>query len=574
MNRRLLTGAVILACSCVVINVCYACIDIDIYIDGYGKKYVEVSGPGNLNKFELQAIVYEDTGPADEETWEWWFPGALDGEVTAVDPNYSTAEVWSDTAGIYYPVKAEAEHEDGMSDDYDWVYVYVVEVEEVIGSKYVLAVGEEWTYAANTNPVNCHGNVDFTWDTDGGDYSLSSGTSLCTVSWDTPGAKTLTAHCGASEVSKEITVYEVELKSVDFTSDHDLLLHNDANWSDTGTDYNEPEWKVSPSTNDPITHTMNTSLTVNVTVKVSPSGLSFDLIGDSPNNYVDFTKTGNTSTGADQTIPITANAALPYYIDTLEKSIDWTIKLVDPSPDIEESVGSSGPHKIYLTYGTPDTTSASANKLTDMRIIWSCDAANGAFTRKGIADSIYTVLSSSDPPLEPGESLADPNQTTYEWKLLYEDPNNVYNSPYYGECDEQAELMRKALDLLGVTGSDWKNILASDDNDPLPPPDFKWVDEKKYFLKFDFDQDGKFDNNYEACVKVPTNDEQTTFHWYAVYPPLDAPTACDIWRKVGPDGPNPPNAYQVWVFSPNGLFTGATWDKEHLPDDEDYVSCD
>lgn len=197
MNRRFLVGVVIFACFFIVIKVSYACIPIEVYIWDY-YKYVPVGG----DTVEVTADV-ESGGPA--HYWDWDYPGGLNCSGYSEDDYESTATFSGDTAGTY-TVYAEAENYYG-SYDYDWAYVKVVEVTQVIGSKYVLAVGEEWTYAALTNPQNSHPYVDFTWDTDGGDYSLSSGTSLCTVSWDTPGTKRLTAYCGSSSAYVDITVY-------------------------------------------------------------------------------------------------------------------------------------------------------------------------------------------------------------------------------------------------------------------------------------------------------------------------------------------------------------------------------
>jgi hypothetical protein len=238
------------------------------------------------------------------------------------------------------------------------------------------------------------------------------------------------------------TVVHLELKTITFTSDHGVLNNNDSNWTDSGTTYSEPEWipdgpdpNTDPEQNNPISHTKNVKLTVDVAVKVAPSGLTFDLTGDGTNNYVDFTKIGLTSTGSDQVITIPADANLPNQVDILTKSIDWMIKLTD-FDSYERDVGISGPHKVYVTYGTP-----AGSVVTEARMIWACGKAGGAISAENVADAMHNALGNVDPPYEPGEKAS----LGSGWPLLA--------GTTYGECDEQAGLMELTVEILGVSGN-------------------------------------------------------------------------------------------------------------------------
>jgi len=82
--------------------------------------------------------------------------------------------------------------------------------------------------------------------------------------------------------------------------------------------------------------------------------------------------------------------------------------------------------------------------------------------------------------------------------------------------------------------------------------------------------DGTVDNNFEGCVRVPTNDAQTTFHYYAVWPRLDASSDCLLWRKIGPDSWD---WKQKWIFSPTGYWIDAWPPQSTLPGNESYDSC-
>lgn len=187
-----------------------------------------------------------------------------------------------------------------------------------------------------------------------------------------------------------LTSYGATLKSIKFTSDHGQLKDNDEDWTDTGTVYSEPEWVAATATNNPISQTKNTSLGIDVVIQVTPSGAHFDLMGDGAQNYVDFSSSGNTSTGADQTLSVTANAALPNMVTTLPESIAWKVKMTDPDPDCEISLGSSGSHLIYVTYGTP-----AGSVVTEMRVGFVCGAADGQSTLRACADAVFDSLGGS-----------------------------------------------------------------------------------------------------------------------------------------------------------------------------------
>jgi len=236
----------------------------------------------------------------------------------------------------------------------------------------------------------------------------------------------------------KLTVVRAELKSIEFTSDHEsgganLLKDNNSNWTDNGTAYVEPEWGKIPGRTNPISHTMNTKLAAKVTVKVEPSGVTFDLIGDGSDDYVDFHKTGNNSTGSDQEFTVTADANLPDQVCTLTKSIDWKIEVGTN----ECSAGSSGAHKIYVTYTTPY-----GSEVTEKRLSWACEACNGGSTPTGIAEKVYTTFA-SDPPIF---SLTNYNVPNPLWRLME-------GAPYRGQCIDLANLMLLAIKMIGGSGT-------------------------------------------------------------------------------------------------------------------------
>ena len=125
MNRYFLTGAVILACLCIFITIAYACIEIDVAIWDYQRFVVVTEDIENPVMVSVTADV-EYGGPATR--WEWTWPSGLECDEYNIEENDydSTAEFWSDTPGIY-TVWAKAWNAT-PSDDDDWAYVYVVDI--------------------------------------------------------------------------------------------------------------------------------------------------------------------------------------------------------------------------------------------------------------------------------------------------------------------------------------------------------------------------------------------------------------------------------------------------------------
>ena len=235
------------------------------------------------------------------------------------------------------------------------------------------------------------------------------------------------------------TVVHLELKSITFTSDHGVLNNNDSNWTDSGTTYSEPEWipdgpdpDTDPEQNNPISHTKNVKLMIDTTVKVAPSGLTFDLIGDGSNNYVDFTKIGLTSTGSDQVITITADANLPNQVDILTKSIDWMIKLTD-FDSYERDVGISGPHKVYVTYGTP-----AGSVVTERRVREVCTSADAKSSPNDCANAVYYALK----PKSYSPAPAPRNGPVPIWLL--------HNAGQTSQCPGLAIYIQKHFEMLGL----------------------------------------------------------------------------------------------------------------------------
>jgi len=119
MNRYFLTGAVILACCCI-ISIAYACVDLEI--DSDYKVYGKVG-----NYIYVDAWVYEG-GPAYQDQWNWTWPAAFGNDYQSDGEYDSTSWSTCDTAG-QYTIGVNATGPNGYDSDSSQVYVIDPEIE-------------------------------------------------------------------------------------------------------------------------------------------------------------------------------------------------------------------------------------------------------------------------------------------------------------------------------------------------------------------------------------------------------------------------------------------------------------
>lgn len=118
MNRYLLTGAVILACICIIISIAYACVSLNI--DAYYKECVK---PGNT--VYLHAWVYEG-GPVSG--WNWIWPSGFNITYADSDETDSYRQAYCNTVGLY-EIGVEATGPNGYDSESTIVYVIDLEIE-------------------------------------------------------------------------------------------------------------------------------------------------------------------------------------------------------------------------------------------------------------------------------------------------------------------------------------------------------------------------------------------------------------------------------------------------------------
>ena len=200
-------------------------------------------------------------------------------------------------------------------------------------------------------------------------------------------------------------------------------------------------------------------------------------------------------------------------------------------------------HTVYVAYGTP-----SGSVVTEKRMSWACQKADGATSDSNVADKIHDALGNFDPPYEPGEKPT----LGSGWPLLA--------GTTYGECDEQAALMELGVELLGVSAYTDK-VYASSNSGAGNCLDLEDKTEGgiKKWLILDFDTGAGYKwNAFEGCCVVAGS-------WYAVWPKKKATDDYDMLKnKLAPQ--------QYWVKTVDNKPPGtsnwaveAVYDEEPLP---------
>jgi len=345
-----------------------------------------------------------------------------------------------------------------------------------------------------------------------------------------------------------LTVTDIDLKCIEFTSDHGVLRDNDSDWDSTGEVYPVPEWMPSRGfhPNAPISHTKDSKIGATVTLRVQPAGLAFELIGDAPSDCLDFTKS-EVSTGSDQQLTVTAQSKLPNRVCALvDNGIDWTVNGVECNP------GSSGPHTVFVTWGTPYQEIE-----THKRMEWCCDIDEGFNSLAKLA-LVIRNKTKDGLWLEFGQCNRYPI-----WVRL------IKTSEYKADCYASARLAQAALRLLGVPDVDVDQAYPTGGNPEgdrdahgvegidTPSHGMCWL---RYVTEHPPNTEaeaGGYLNRFQGCFRVKMGSE---WNYYTVWPALG---------PIGGDNPLLGVLHSVRNAHPE---FGQWWG--YKPDDVRYANTD
>ncbi len=251
-----------------------------------------------------------------------------------------------------------------------------------------------------------------------------------------------------------VTIVGVELKSIEFSSDHEdenganlLKKSPDDKYANVGAPYEEPEWQAS-GRNNPITHSKGENIMIRATVKGGPSGIWLKLKGDSSEDYADFESDWFTSTGADQELEMVADAKLPNEISCISDAISW--KALVRSSAVQHDLGTSGPHEMLVTLDTPkEVATRYNNRLTYVRAKHMCETvANGDADEDTAAAHMHQWIKNNIPFQGPPDAWSE----AAIWGLV--------DGVGKAQCHQGGNLMDFGMRQLGVD-STYEHIKAS-----------------------------------------------------------------------------------------------------------------
>lgn len=178
-----------------------------------------------------------------------------------------------------------------------------------------------------------------------------------------------------------------------FVGDLGKLQDARRSYRDDGTSYPpKPEW-ITKAVNTPVTYKRGARVRVNVTIDVDPARQFFTLVGDGGADYLRFEQHGVISTDDKQyVLGLRAKAPLPRKVFHERRSIRWYAKGNGWRVDL----GASGPHDIFVLWGSPITASSRGftNVLTykRARLLTSTAVGGGLDSVDAIARRLHRHL--------------------------------------------------------------------------------------------------------------------------------------------------------------------------------------
>jgi hypothetical protein len=277
----------------------------------------------------------------------------------------------------------------------------------------------------------------------------------------------------AKQVKKEVTA---RMLSLTFRSDHlddydsKIIRPSEGGLKDTTKQFHKPEWEALSGKNDPISHdkddTVVVELEIDVAITPPEQTVMLDAIkgkaADAP--YLTFErKLGEEVVIGQVKHRLGASAKLPNFVTRREHSIEWTA--VIDGKDVP--LGTTGPHRLYVTLGPPGGKMSYEDKqfvqtgieqdVTEERLELAVKAAEGkgGASEQECVDAIFLHLLKLGVGYRGGfRWMEDRNVTGMQPKpALHEYLWNCNVNKAKGECHNIAAAFILACRSLGVKGS-------------------------------------------------------------------------------------------------------------------------
>jgi len=209
-------------------------------------------------------------------------------------------------------------------------------------------------------------------------------------------------------------VWALEIEELKFTNDHALIKDNDKDWTKSGAAIPKPEWKREPHANGPVTYSRKTTIEADATFKnplAKGDTESATVKGEAiiPALSLAASAAESFGPGAKKTVHVKAGKELPDLVGRIKMPIAWQAKAAQV-----HSAGTSGPHRIFVTYDKPIDTGLVEDGVTVHRMAKAIEWVGGGWTagsRKPV-DLIEVVFSKFSGYIL-GFNMLSPQQRAY-----------------------------------------------------------------------------------------------------------------------------------------------------------------
>jgi hypothetical protein len=336
-----------------------------------------------------------------------------------------------------------------------------------------------------------------------------------------------------------VPIQSINIVSVKFLSDHDLLKDYTTDWGDGGARFPKPEW--TPGQQYPISHTMDKEVQIELTYAVLPPNAceeTGDIRGEGPGGVI-FEKKGIKFRPGTDTVTLGSGATrVPQKIQEFSFSIGWSTKGTSASISPAQTTNT-----MFVTMGTPTTPRWPGVTLKRMR---HAVTATGAANSLNPHDIVRHVMSRW------GNFNLDVVFSN-EWELADDrrfPPGNIRAGQLIGaDCQTIVRHVESVIRMVGCPGVSQARVVWAKPSAPTTPieNDLGGPDLNNPNINhpsqpwFAFLKDGNGDANaFEACLKF-THGGRTVYYAGGVGPKNNADQVLHVfvslsWFRVGPGG--------------------------------------
>jgi Domain of unknown function (DUF4157) len=265
---------------------------------------------------------------------------------------------------------------------------------------------------------------------------------------------------GGTRETEEAEHPGTRVAGIAFRSDHGVMKDNTEDWTNSGTPYAEPEWRLTSGgpVSHPISQTRDTSVTVEVGLDVLPENAPpspVRLSGRSSEPALSFAFAGTLEGGRDRRVTTTSTGKLPDTVRALrDKQIAWTLQWRDWTHEIGRTQ-----HTVFVTAAPP----LSPAEVTEKRMSKAVEIAGDAANRIG--------------GIHPHPLVREimKHWGTYNLHIAYHNAWELADNIETGaQCIDIVRFVQGVTDTVGVPGTATAVVVWAKPATPLVPEESTW----------------------------------------------------------------------------------------------------